>query len=150
MVERQLSIHNVRGNEGAVVSVTSEILAREKTVYFHIVNKPLKYPYGRSRIAYIGTTRKGIRRIMGSIAERLDDEFNIHGVRTVEVHEIGCTPRQRVKTWKKLECASLIAFRQMYGEVPLLNSHGERMKESDEFEYFNSNQIKKFIRLWES
>jgi hypothetical protein len=150
MGKRQLSIHNVRGTEGAVVSVTSEILAREKTVYFHLVNKPLKYPYGRSRIVYIGMTKKGIGRIMGSIAERLDDEFNIHGVHTVEVHEIGCTPRQRVKTWKKLECASLIAFRQMYGEVPLLNSHGERMKESDEFEYFNSDQIRKFIRLWES
>ena len=150
MAKRQLSIHNVRGIEGAVVSVTSEILAREKTVYFHVVNKSLKYPYGRSRIVYIGMTKKGIGRIMGSIAERLDDEFNIHGVHAVEVHEIGCTPRQRVKTWKMLERASLIAFRQMYGEVPWLNSHGERMKESDEFEYFNSDQIKKFIRLWES
>lgn len=150
MVKRQLSIHNVRGTEGAVVSVSNEVLAREKTVYFHIVNKPLKYPYGRSRIVYIGTTKKGIRRIMGSIAERLEDEFNIHGVSAVEVHEIGCTPRQRVKTWRMLERAALITFRQMYGEVPWLNSHGERMKESDEFEYFNNDQIKKFISLWES
>lgn len=107
MVKRQLSIHNVRGTEGAVVSVSNEVLAREKTVYFHIVNKPLKYPYGRSRIVYIGTTKKGIRRIMGSIAERLEDEFNIHGVSAVEVHEIGCTPRQRVKTWRMLERAAL-------------------------------------------
>lgn len=150
MADRLLSIHNVQGKQGAVVTVTSEILARDKTVYFHVVNKPLRYPFGRSRIVYIGTTKKGIGRIMGSIAERLDDEFNIHGVHTVEVHEIGCTPRQRVQTWRILERASLIAFRQAYGEVPWLNSHGERMKESDEFEYFNRAQIDKFIRLWES
>ena len=150
MVNRLLSIHNVQGKEGAVVTVTSEILTRKKTVYFHIANKPLKYSRGRSRIVYIGTTGKGIKRIMGSIGERLDEEFSIHGVNSIEVHEIGCTPRQRVRTWRKLERASLMVFRDIYGEVPWLNTHGERMKESDEFEYFNSDQIKKFIRLWES
>lgn len=133
-----------------MVSVTSEVLAREKAVYFHVANKPIRYSHGRSRVVYIGTTEKGIRRIMGSIAERLDDEFNIHGVSSIEVHEIGCTPRQRVRTWRKLERASLIIFREMYGEVPWLNKHGESMEETDEFEYFNSEQVRKFIRLWES
>jgi hypothetical protein len=37
-----------------------------KFVYVARANKKIKYPWGRSCIAYIGTTKKGARRIASS------------------------------------------------------------------------------------
>ena len=56
---------------------------------------------------------------------------------------------QKAKTWKKLERAALLTFRGTYGSVPKLNSKGKALEESDEFDYFNEDQIEKFIRKWE-
>lgn len=136
----RLRIHNAGGREGAVVTINSRILEREKPVYFHVLNRPLEYAYGRSRIAYIGTTRQGLERIMSSIAERAADAFDLHGITSIEVHEIGCAPRQRVETSKKLERACLLVFRERYGEVPRFNSHGSGIEETDEFVYFNKSK----------
>lgn len=87
---------------------------------------------------------------MTSIADRAEDAFDIWGVNRVEVHEIGCRPRQRVQTWRKLERACLLTFREIYGQVPRLNSQGRAMAEDDEFEYFNKDQVRRFIRQWEA
>lgn len=146
---RRLMIHNASGNEGPVLSVHSRVLDREKSVYFHIANRPLAYEWGDSRIVYIGTTSAGSERIMTSMAERAYDAFQLHGVNMIEVHEIGCSPRQNVQTWRKLERVCLLAFRGLYGEKPRLNTHGVGLVESDEFEYFNKDQIERFIELWE-
>ncbi len=144
-----LRIHNVSGTENPVVIVERAVVQRKKPVYFHVVNRPIRYRWGSNRTVYIGTTRKGQERIMSSIADRAEDAFDIWGVHQVEVHEIGCNPRQKVKTWRKLERACLLTFREMYGEVPYLNSQGRSMVPDDEFEYFNQDQIRSFIRKWE-
>lgn len=130
-------------------SVSSRVLNREKSVYFHIANRRLAYGWGDSRIVYIGATRAGSERIMTSMAERVCDAFQIHGVNMIEVHEIGCAPRQNVQTWKKLERSCLLVFREIYGEKPLLNTHGVGLVATDEFGYFNKDRIGEFIRLWE-
>ncbi len=149
MPERMLSIHNVRGTEGPVVRVRREILNRWNTVYFHLANRPLRYRQGRSRIVYIGTTNRGLERIMESVAERAEAAFRVHGVDEIEIHEIGCRPLQRVRTWRKLENAALLTFRETYGRVPLLNRAGGMMEATDEFDYFNRDQILRFVRRWE-
>ncbi len=144
-----LRIHNAGGTEKPVVIVERTVVDRAKPVYFHVVNRLIRYRYGRNRTVYIGTTRKGQERIMSSIGDRAEDAFDIWGVTRVEVHEIGCNPRQKVQTWRKLERACLLTFRELYGEVPYFNSQGRAMETDDEFEYFNAAQVRSFIRKWE-
>lgn len=107
-----------------------------KLVYVLIADKRIKYNKGKSRIAYIGTTKKGVDRIAQSVASRADDIFRCRGVRTFHARVVTCAPRQHVKTWNKLERALLLVFRAQYGEVPTCNSHGSKMRETDEFKYF--------------
>jgi len=109
------------------------------------VNKKIKYPTGRSRIAYIGTTKKGIERISQSVAARADNVLGIHGVDEFKARVVTCKPRQNVKTWQKLERALLLMFKECYGQVPKLNVHGKKMQETDEFEYFVKKRIQTII-----
>ena len=57
-------------------------IGKQKLVYVLVADKRLRYPKGRSRIAYIGTTKKGVTRIAQSVAKRAEDILSLHGVRT--------------------------------------------------------------------
>jgi len=59
-----------------------------KLVYVLIADKRLKYKLGKSRIAYIGTTKKGSSRIAQSMAARAEDVLSIHGVRSFHARVI--------------------------------------------------------------
>src|ERR1035441_5258254 len=96
-------------------------VGRSKLVYLLVADKRLKYEKGKSRIAYIGTTKKGVARIAQSVAARADDILSLHGVRTFHVGVVTCNPRRHVKTWCKLERALLLQFREVFGEVPKCN-----------------------------
>lgn len=149
MSGRKLAIHNANGLEDPVAIVTREIMDRERAVYFHIVDKPIKYLRGRNRIVYIGVTEIGEKWKMGSIGKRLRDEFGTRpGIRTTEVHEIGCSTRQGICGCGKLESAAILAFREIYGEIPRVNTQGKLKKVTDEFKRFNREQISKFIKKW--
>jgi hypothetical protein len=50
-----------------------------------------------------------------------------------------------VETWKKLERAMLLKFREAFGVVPKCNSKGKKMKGTDEFRYFGNASVKKVI-----
>ena len=58
-----------------------------------ISDKRIVYPNGKSRIAYIGTTKKGIERIAQSVAFRANDILKLHGVRTLPCK--GCHVRAK-------------------------------------------------------
>ena len=79
MPKRRLGIHNVNGDRPPVLIVDVGILDRLNAVYFHIVKRPLQYPSGQNRIVYIGTTKKGVERIMSSMAERAEEAFDLWG-----------------------------------------------------------------------
>ena len=130
---------------GEAMRVTPVAVGKDKLVYILVADKKLKYPDGRSRIAYIGTTQKGISRIARSIAIRADDILSLHGVREFHARVVTCPPRQNVRTWHKLERALLIEFREMYGDVPHCNTQGNKMKETDEFEYFRLRAVRRVI-----
>jgi len=117
-------------------------IGKTRLVYVLVADKRLKYLNGRSRIAYIGTTEKGVARIAQSIAFRADDILALHGVRSFHARIITCKRRQKVSTWKKLERALLLVFREHLGQPPFCNSHGKRMKETDEFRYFSKSGVK--------
>jgi len=117
------------------------LIGKSRLVYVLIADKRLKYKDGKSRIAYIGTTKKGMSRIAQSIAARAEDILSLRGVYSFHARIITCGRRQNVKTWHKLERALLLAFKERYGEVPRCNSHGKRMKITDEFRYFRRTGI---------
>jgi hypothetical protein len=143
-VGRRLSL---RLKAERALEATRIAIGSEKLVYVLLANKKFAYPHGRkSHIAYIGTTKRGVSRIAGSAAERAADILGRHGVKKVTARVLTCAPRQKVKTWLKLERALLMQFRSDYGSVPTCNSQGKRLIERDEFSYFSRDAIRKMIQ----
>lgn len=120
-------------------------IGSQKLVYVLISDKRLEYISGKSRIAYIGTTKNGTTRIAHSVALRAYRILSLRGVRSFHARIVTCRPRRNVKTWCKLERALLLRFREIFGEVPKCNTHGKRMKVTDEFDYFNRRGVKSVI-----
>ena len=140
--DRRLSI-SLR--EEPALQATRVALGKHRLVCALVVNRRFKYPGGRSKVAYIGTTRVGAKRVAHSVATKADEILELGGVRSMTARIITCRPRQRVKTWLKLERALLIVFREMYGQVPRCNSHGTKMKARDEFEYFARSRVRRVL-----
>lgn len=127
------------------ISVSRVPIGKNKLVYILVCDKKLQYPQGRSRIAYIGTTKKGLSRISQSVATRAESILSLKGVREFHARIVTCRARQHVKTWHKLERALLLVFRDLFGSVPVCNSHGKKMKHLDEFDYFSRDRLKTVI-----
>jgi hypothetical protein len=132
---------------GHALEVTRIAIGNQKLVYVLIANKKFSYPHGsKSAIVYIGTTEKGVARVAESAAVRAQQILGLSGVKKVTARIVTCGPRQKVKTWVKMERAMLFTFRSEYGRVPKCNSHGKNMKESDEFTYFSRDAVRKVIQ----
>lgn len=129
------------------MQVSRVSVGKKKLVYVIVACKPLKYPWGRSRVAYSGTTKKGMARIAQSAAARARAVLSLHGVREFHVRIITCPPRPNVKTWVKLERALLLAFRHKYGRLPLCNTVGRRTKARDEFDYFKRERLERVLEV---
>lgn len=127
------------------VSVTRVAIGNEKLAYVLVADKRLVYKSGRSRIAYIGTTKRGIARIAQSVAARAEDIVGLHGVKSFHARVVTCKPRQHVKTWFRLERALLVAFRERFGEVPKCNAKGRKMTEDGVFDLFAKSRINSVI-----
>lgn len=123
------------------MEATRVSIGKSKLVYILCADRRIKYAGGRSRIVYVGTTKRGIRRVAGSVARRADDILQLRGVRRFHARIVTCRPRQRVKTWLVLERALLLEFRKRFGEPPKCNTHGKKIRERDEFDYFRRKRI---------
>jgi hypothetical protein len=143
---RRLSIID---HKNAAITIGRTAYKAERLVYIAVVNKRLAYLNGKSRIAYIGTTRKGATRIAASAAFRAQDLLKLHGVHEVEFFVIECTRRQNAITWKKLERALLLVFRQTYGNIPWCNSQGRHFQWTDEAAYFSESRLKTILARYE-
>ena len=128
------------------MKVSRVCTGHDKLVYVIQANKRFRYKKGKSRIAYIGSTKNGANRIAPSAANRADLLLNEHGVHELEIRVVTCNPRQKVKTWRKLERALLLGFKEKYGEIPMCNSQGKNMIKDDEFEYFRQQRIKVLLK----
>ena len=126
---------------GHAMEVTRLSVGKKRLVYVILAERPLKYPWGRSRVAYIGTTKKGMGRIAQSVAARAQDVLGLYGVRKFHVRIVTCAPRPNVKTWEKLERAMLLAFRHKYGAVPKCNKVGKNTRFRDERNYFRIDRL---------
>jgi hypothetical protein len=132
----------IREYKESAITVQRVSTKAQKLVYIMSADKKWKYKDGRSRIVYIGTTKRGISRMAASVATRAHDILGLHGVEAFTVHVITCKPRQHVKTWHKLERALILTFRELYGEVPECNSHGKKMKLVDEYDLFSKSRLR--------
>jgi len=120
----------------------------EKLVYVITTDKPLRYKKGSSHIAYIGETKKGVERIASSLANKADTLLTRWGVRHLVVRVVTCRPLQRIKTWKKLETALLLCFRDRHGQLPILNKRAKQAS-TDEFKYFRKPRVKTVLKALE-
>ncbi len=136
----KLSLHRE-----SALTASRVMIGTEKLVYVLVADKRIKYAKGKSKIAYIGTTRNGGARIAGSVATRAPDILTTSGVHSFQARVITCRPRQRVRTWLKLERALLIEFKRRFGQVPKCNTHGSRMRQTDELDYFHPAGIQEIV-----
>ena len=139
---------NIFRHKSACVMVTRGALKAERLVYVAVVNKGLSYPHGKSKIVYIGKTKKGLARIASSAAAKADDLLLDFGVNSLDLFVVTCSPRQNVKTWEKLEHGLIVAFKHMFGTPPKLNKHGVGWKSDDSQPYFTENALKSAIRAY--
>ena len=125
--------------------VTRVSVRHDKLVYIIVADKKLQYPKGRSKVAYIGTTKNGVSRVAESAAYRTSKILKLRGVEEFCVRIVACRPRKHVKTWMQLERALLVTFRGMYGQVPICNSHGKSMSERSVFDYFARSRVRRVL-----
>jgi hypothetical protein len=112
-------------------------------VYILAANKFHKYKNGRSRILYIGTTKKGGNRPAASAVNKASEAFyKLRGVRTIDVHIVTCAPHKAMQTWKRLESALLDVFRNKYFQLPRYNKVRPIAREG----LFSTKALDKIIR----
>ena len=124
-----------------------------KLVYLLIANRPLRYARGKySRIVYIGTTERGVRRIASSASTKIVDAVDkIRGLHRLDAYVVWARSRQGsqrhegMNFWQTLERALLLRFCNRYGRPPILNRVGQRMRERREFEVFKKRTIDRII-----
>ncbi len=121
-----------------------------KIVYILVANKPIRYRWGRwSRVVYIGTTKRGPKRIAESVVAHGKKALAKKGITSVEAYVIQCRPRRAVEMWKKLESALIFTFRGRYGDIPKYNTKLKNSIPSDEFDYFHESYLRKKLLKFE-
>lgn len=136
---------NISLKKDTAFKVTRVSVGDDRLVYVMVACKKLNYSKGRSRIAYIGTTKNGIFRVSGSVAERADHILRLHGVESFEVRIITCHRRKHVKMWYRLERALLVVFRELYGEPPRCNGQTHGKNAGTVFDLFARARVKRVL-----
>lgn len=96
-------------------------------VYIAVANKLIEYPSGaKSKIVYIGQTKKGAFRLATSAATRAYKLLFSHGISSLTYYILVPKGHQGTSSWKLLETALLSEFKSMYGAVPKANIQGKK------------------------
>lgn len=130
---------------GSAMTVNRVAIGNDKLVYVICADKMINYRWGKSPVAYIGTTERGVNRIAASAAYRASEVLAMHGVKSFDVRIVTCRPKQGMKSWKVLERALLLCFREKFGDIPKCNNQGENIREGREFIVFSKDRIKQII-----
>ncbi len=135
----------IRVNPHPCLTIHRTAFRDNKLVYIARANKKIRYPWGRSRIAYIGTTKKGARRVASSAAWKGESLLYTYGIKYLEFYIVTCGKVPGVETWRKLERALLIRFKEKYGTIPEANKTGNLMRWKDELRYFSQYKLDSLI-----
>ncbi len=91
-------------NGGKVVQVERSIINYSNAVYLLVSPRLHSYAKGRSRILYIGRTRKGAERVLSSVSDRLWEAFpRLHGVDRLGVYIVGWRGRRALNSSRYAE-----------------------------------------------
>lgn len=131
----------IQTTKTAAVTITRTATQASELVYVAVANKTIKYPSGRSRIVYIGTTKNGAERIAASAAKKAGEMLGLFGVSHLEFFVVTSTAKGTIKTWHKLERGLLLAFREKFGGPPKCNIVGKKMKWTDELSFFTRARL---------
>jgi hypothetical protein len=132
----------IKPSRTSLLTLTRSHQWTPRMVYILTANKHLRYRNGRSRILYIGTTKKGPLRPAASAVNKASMIFyKLHGIKAIDVHIVTCSPRRRVPTWKRLEASLLDTFRTRYFELPKYNKVRPRAKEK----LFSDGALRKIV-----
>jgi hypothetical protein len=118
-------------------------------VYVARANKKLKYQLRKSSIAYIGTTKNGGNRIAASAAKQANDLLGTHGIKQLTFFVVTCRAQRNVESWKFLERALIIRFRELFGQVPVGNKQFKNAPRGQEFGYFSDSSLDKVLKQYE-
>src|ERR1700733_11514305 len=128
-----MSIITVSEGRAIALRVNRVATKEEHFVYIAIANKLISYPSGaKSKIVYIGQTRKGVSRLLSSAtksARKLLPSNKKKGTpRITSLTYYIVVPRktQGTQSWKLLETALLSEFKLWYGDVPKANVQGKK------------------------
>ena len=135
----------IKTSRDPAVTITRIGLKREKVVYVAVANKPQKYGRRRSPIVYIGSTKKGVARIADSAANQAQKHFHNYGLKRLHFYVVTCAPLGGVETWKKLERALLLEFKDMFWAVPKGNTVGKNIEWRDELKYFSKSRLRTIL-----
>ncbi|MFH1384743.1 MAG: hypothetical protein ABIH47_07265 [Candidatus Omnitrophota bacterium] len=139
---------NIRYGKKPCLIINRTAFRDKKLVYVVCANKKVRYSWDRSRIVYIGTTKKGANRIASSAAYRGEVILDFYGIRHIEVNIVTCGSIQGAEMWKKLERALLLRFKEMFGELPRGNKAGRWIKWRDERKYFRVEKLEEVIKYF--
>ena|SRR5579862_5269907 len=119
-----------------------------RMVYVLRADKPQKYESGRSRIVYIGETRKGTKRPAASAAGKSLKAFaKLRGVKRIEVYPLTFRGKQHVRLWEVLERDLLSMFKKIHGGIPCYNRQGQGKKfVTDKIRYFSAKRLEGVIK----
>ncbi len=135
----------IRTTSQPAVVVARAAIRSNKLVYIACANKAIRYPRGRSKIVYIGTTQRGVRRITGSAANQAERLLRMRGVRELEFYVVTCASRAAVRSWQKLERGLILAFKDRFGGPPVGNRQGKNIFWDDELWYFTLRRLRRVI-----
>jgi hypothetical protein len=135
----------IKGSKTAAITITRSALRANKLVYIAVANKTIRYPQGRSHIVYIGTTKAGARRIAQSAASKAEQLLNQFGLNTLHFHVLTASKIPGLKSWRLLERALILRFREKFGRTPRANVVGKNMRWDDELEYLTHQKLDKVI-----
>jgi hypothetical protein len=139
----------VKPSAKPAMTVGREAVRGDKLVYIICTPTPRKYGHRRSRIIYIGTTEKGVRRVSSSIAHKAIDFLKRWGVKRLDVYLVTCPPRSGTQSWASLERDLLFTFKMEYGTVPEANKTGKNFTPDDFSGLFHFRRLVKVLRGYE-
>jgi len=114
-------------------------------VYVAVANKMISYPFRKSPIVYIGTTSRGLLRILESAGARSENILSQHGITKIHFFVLTCTARQKLSSWKILERALIGRFRELYGDIPCENAKLRKSADRSWAQLFEERQLDKVL-----
>ncbi|MFH1642847.1 MAG: hypothetical protein ABIC04_08180 [Nanoarchaeota archaeon] len=117
----------------------------DKVVYICCANKKHKYDRNKSRIVYIGATKRGAKRFSNSVVYKGKNILDRYGINQIKVYTVTCRGVRGTKIWQKLEDAFLYNFLEEYGRIPILNKQCRSKRKKDVSTFFPESRIDEII-----